>query len=114
MGAKAAVAIVVVLGGLGWLVAERLGAGDGGGRRGGHGPAAVEVAPVERGSIELRRVFTGTLEARERFQVAANTSGRVQRLLVDISDPVEQGQVIAELDDDDEVQGVAEAAAELM
>jgi len=84
-----------------------------GGRGGAGGPAPVEVAPVETGPIELRRSFTGTLEAQSRFAVAANVGGRVTRLFVDLSDPIKQGQVVAELDDGEQVQGVAEAVAEL-
>lgn len=111
--------VVVVLallaaGGLTWAVAARLtsGGGDAGGR-GARGPAPVEVAPVEHGAIEHRRIYAGTLEARARFVVAAHVSGRVERLLVDLSDPVKQGQVVAELDDKEYAQSVAEAAAEL-
>ena len=58
-------------------------------------------------------MFTGTLEARGRFVVAANVRGRVEWLLVDLSDPVSQGQVIAELDDAEQTQSVAESSAEL-
>jgi RND family efflux transporter MFP subunit len=76
-------------------------------------PAPVEVAPVERGAIELRRTFTGTIEARGRFVVAANVGGRVERLLVDLAAPVKQGQVVAELDDAEQTQSVVEASAEL-
>ena len=105
---------VIVLGALGAIVAFRLWpTGESGGQSGRGQPAAVEVAPVKRGAIELRRVFTGTLEARGRFVVAANVRGRVERLLVDLSDPVSQGQVIAELDDAEQTQTVAESSAEL-
>jgi multidrug efflux pump subunit AcrA (membrane-fusion protein) len=76
-------------------------------------PAPVEVAPVEHGAIELRRTFTGTIEARGRFVVAANVGGRVERLLVDLAAPVKQGQVVAELDDAEQTQSVVEASAEL-
>jgi RND family efflux transporter MFP subunit len=108
------VVALLAAGGLAWAVAVRLTAGDGGGGgRGARGPAPVEVAPVERGAIEQRRVYAGTLEARARFVVAAHVGGRVERLLVDLSDPVRKGQVVAELDDKENAQSVAEAAAEL-
>ena len=100
--------------GLGALVGLRLLGDDAGGRRQrSRGPAPVEVAEVQRRTIEHRRTFTGTLQARERSVIAADVRGRVARLLVDLGDPVSQGQVIAELDDDDQIQGVAEAAAEV-
>lgn len=114
MSRKAIITSVLVVGALGAGVAYKLTrGGEANGRGGPGGPAAVEVAPVETGSIELRRTFTGSLEARSQFVVAANVSGRVERLLVDLGDLVKQGQVIAELDDAEQTQGVAEAGAEL-
>lgn len=77
------------------------------------GPVPVEVAEVATGPIELRRTYTGSVRARERFVVAADVSGRVQRLLVDLADPVTRGQVVAELDDQEDAQGVNSAAAQL-
>lgn len=104
----------VVLGGLALAIVARL---SGGGppeeRRGKGAPAPVEVAAVERGPIEQRRTFSGTLEARSRFVVAAHVGGRVERLLVDLDDALDRGAVVAELDDREEVQGVAESAADL-
>ncbi len=73
----------------------------------------VEVLPVERGLIELRRVFSGALEARAEFVVAPKVSGRVERLSVDLADPVRRGEVVGELDNDEYVQAVAQARADL-
>ncbi len=99
---------------LGGLIVWRLSAaGTGSGRRVDRGPAPVEVGPVEHGPLEERRTFAGTLEARARFVVAAHVGGRVERLHVDLADPVRQGQVVAELDDQEHLQTNAEAAAEL-
>ena len=99
---------------LGWAVVHRLAAEGGGGTRSGtRGPAPVVVAPVEVGAIEERRTFAGTLEARASFVVAAHVGGRVERLFVDLADPVKQGQVIAELDDAEHLQTTAAAAADL-
>ena len=74
---------------------------------------AVEAAPVETGSVADIRTFTGTLEAGDAFTVAPKIGARIQRIHVDIGDRVEQGQVVAELDDDEATQAVAEAEAEL-
>ena len=99
---------------LGWTIFDRLRERQvPGGRDGGARPAPVEVAPVERGPMELRRTFSGTLEALEDFAVAPKVSGRVERMLVDLADTVRQGQVVAELDDDEYVQAVREAKADL-
>ncbi len=75
--------------------------------------APVEVAPIQRGPIELRRTFSGTLEARAEFVVAPKGSGRVERLAVNLADTVSRGQVVAELDNDEYVQAVAQAKADL-
>jgi len=87
--------------------------GKAGGKGGGVRPAPVEVMPIERGSIELRRTFSGALEPRAEFVVAPKISGRVERLTVNISDPVKRGQLVAELDSDEYVQEVAQARADL-
>ena len=73
----------------------------------------VEVQPVTHGPIELRRTFSGTLESRSEFVVAPKVTGRVNRLYVDIGDVVTPDQVIAELDNDEYLQAVAQAAADL-
>lgn len=73
----------------------------------------VEVMPIEHGSIELRRTFSGALESRAEFIVAPKVSGRVERLSVNISDPIKRGQVVGELDNDEYVQAVAQVRADL-
>ncbi len=75
--------------------------------------APVEVEMVERGSIAERRTFSGTLHARAEFSVSPKVAGRVERLMVDISDVVERGAVVAILDDDEFVLAVAQSEAEL-
>jgi RND family efflux transporter MFP subunit len=76
-------------------------------------PSPVEVAPIERGPIALIRTFSGELEALAEFVVAPKVSGRVERVLVNIADAVQRGQVVAELDNDEYVQAVAQARADL-
>lgn len=96
---------------IGWAITARVTRPDGAG-----GPsaedAAVRVADVVRGPIELRRTFSGTLEARAEFPVATRVGGRVERVLVDLADRVRNGQVVARLDDDEFRQAVAQAEAE--
>ncbi len=72
----------------------------------------MEVAAIEVGPLTERRVFTGTLEASAEVVVAPRVAGNVERLSVDIGDPVENGQVIAWIDDDELVQAVAQAEAD--
>jgi len=74
---------------------------------------AVEVAPVETGTIRDVGTFTGSIVARSRFVVAPKVSGRLKRLTVDIGDRVRCDQLIAELDDDEYAQALEQARAEL-
>ena len=76
-------------------------------------PAPVETADILRGPIELKRSFSGTLEARAEFVVAPKVAGRVERLSVNIADPVSRGQLVGELDSAEYVQTVAQAKAEV-
>jgi RND family efflux transporter MFP subunit len=81
--------------------------------RGGPRAAPVEVAGIERGPIVRRRVFSGTLEATARITVAPKVGGRLISMPVDLSDEVERGQVVAELDNDEYVQEAMQAEAEV-
>lgn len=74
---------------------------------------AVEVHPIESGVIRDVRQFTGTLESSARFTVAAKVGGLVQSVLVDLGDRIEQGQVIARINDAELIQAVAQADADL-
>ncbi|MEZ4272341.1 MAG: biotin/lipoyl-binding protein [Myxococcota bacterium] len=76
-------------------------------------PAPVESAAIERGTITLRRTFSGTLEAPTRFVAAPKVPGRVERLHVNLSDTVKRGALIAELDNAEYVHGVTQAKADL-
>jgi RND family efflux transporter MFP subunit len=100
--------------GLGWLIfaqiQNRSGATQGSRTR---RPAPVEVAPIQRGPIALERTFSGELEALAEFVVAPKVSGRVEHVFVNIADTVKRGQVVAELDNDEYVQAVAQARADL-
>ena len=83
-------------------------------RRGATGAVPVEVAVIERGPIEHRRTFTGTLDPKAEFVVAPKVSGRVEQLHVDLADTVRRGQLVAKLDDDEYVQSVAQAEADFL
>ncbi len=91
------------------------GAPGGGSRDGGDAEraVAVEVAPVERRPVELRRTFTGALQPESRVVVAPKVAGRIERITVDLADPVERGQAVAYLDAAEFLQEVRQAEAEL-
>ena len=100
--------------GLGWVLFRQLpGATGPGGQGQGQRSAPVEVAPIQRGPIEFKRTFSGTLEPRAEFVVAPKVSGRVERLAVNLADTVKRGQVVAELDNDEYIQAVTQAKADL-
>ena len=108
--------VLVAIGAAVWLGQQRL-PGDASGpgaRSGGRQavPVPVEVAAVERGSIERQRAFTGTLEARAEFVVAPKVSGRIEEINADLADTVTRGQLVAKLDDDEFVQAVAQVQAD--
>jgi RND family efflux transporter MFP subunit len=108
-------ALAALLGGFGWAIVDRLqerNVSDAS-SRGSHRVIPVEIAPIEHGSIERRRAFSGTLEALARFVVAPKIGGRIETLAVDVADTVRRGQLVATLDNDEYRQTVVQAEAEL-
>ena len=73
----------------------------------------VEVAVATRGRMSLERTFSGTIEPRAQVIVAPKISGRIAKLHVDVADVVEQGQLIAQMEDGEFEQAVVEAEAHL-
>ncbi len=75
--------------------------------------AGVQVASVVQRPLDLERTFSGALEAKSELVVAPKVAGRVQRMEVDLADPVRRGQAVALLDDAEFLQAVKQAEAEL-
>lgn len=116
IGRRLTIVAVLIVGAasLGWAIFNRLQESSVSIRSGGAPVAApVEVARIERGPIQLRRTFSGALESPAAFVVRPKISGRIIRLGVALADTVTRGQVVAWLDDDEFVQQVAQAEAEL-
>ncbi len=112
----AAVVLLLVLaisGSLGWFVFNARSGGPSARPDAAAAPVAVEARAVESGLMRDVRQFTGTLESSARFTVAAKVGGLVQSVLVDLGDRIEQGQVIARIDDAELIQAVAQAQADL-
>lgn len=109
-----AVVMVLVLAFAGWKVWRAPNEADPGiTKKEKRAPVAVEINEIAVGPIELLRTFTGTLDAHSQFVVAPKINGRVEKLSVDIADPVTPGQVVVTLDSDEYVQAVERAKAEL-
>ena len=110
--------LVLLLGavaGAGWLIFPQLKDHEKNNKRGDTVPSSpVEAVLIETGPIVLKRTFSGTLEPLADFVVSPKVSGRIEKLLVDLSDIVTQGQVVGELDNAEYVQAVTQAKADLV
>jgi RND family efflux transporter MFP subunit len=106
--------LIIALAGLAWLILSQLQDRSSSSKYSkALRPVPVEVALIEQGPIALQRTFSGELEALAEFVVAPKVSGRVERVLVNIADTVKRNQVVAELDNDEYIQAVAQAQADL-
>jgi len=104
-------AVIIVTG---WWISQRLIASRENTHNARRTPAvAVEVAPVIKGTIRNAQRFSGTLVPKAHFVVAPKIGGRLERLMVNIGDTVERGQLIALVEDAEYVEQVEEARAEL-
>lgn len=113
MFVPAIVLLVAVLVFCGWIISRFLERTNTGRNRMAQRPLPVEAAPVRTGPIALQRTFSGELEAQAEFVVAPKVSGRVERVLVNIADTVQRDQVVAELDNAEYIQAVAQAQADV-
>ncbi len=103
----------LIVGYLGWRIvgATFLAKKAGMGQRG--ISVAVEISPIEMGTIKDAAQFSGSLIPKSQFTVAPKISGRLNQLLVDIGDPVRRGQLVAVLEDEEYQQQVIQAEADL-
>jgi membrane fusion protein (multidrug efflux system) len=102
--AAASVAVAAGCGG-----GEEAGGGGGGGFE--FPPTAVETAPVESRSITSEFQTVGSIEARESVEIVSEIAGTVLRLPFREGDPIQQGALIAQLDDAELAAEVARAEA---
>jgi RND family efflux transporter MFP subunit len=108
------VVILLLLGLIGWQVYERLASsGKPEGRPRGTIPVAVETAPIQKMTLKDVGFFTGSLYPKSQFIVAPKIAGRLEKLFVKIGDPVKRDQLIAVLENEESLQQVDQAKAEL-
>ncbi|WP_419662251.1 efflux transporter, RND family, MFP subunit, related to HlyD [Desulfosarcina variabilis str. Montpellier] len=106
--------VIFVAAALGWMIVHQFQPTSGGGQTAAMArPVPVEVRAIKRGPIARNRTFSGELDAQAEFVVAPKVGGRVLRVMVNLADRVSRGQVVAELDNDEYVQAVAQAEADL-
>ena len=79
------------------------------------GARVVTVAVTEARSGQLRDVLllTGALKPKEQVDVTAKVTGRLEKLYFQIGDPIRDGALIAELDDDELQQQVNRGQASI-
>ena len=82
-------------------------------KRKGSKPHPVHVVNVQRGTIRQQTGATGDILAVARVEVFSKVEGRVHDLRVEQGDTVEQGQVIAQIADDELAVKAERAAAQL-
>ncbi len=100
---------------IGWQIFQRITVTQKGGQQKRRAAkVAVETTAVERALIRDVHEFTGTLHPRSQFVVAPKIAGRLKRLMFNIGDKLETGQLIAVLEDEEFVQQVDQARAELL
>jgi len=73
----------------------------------------VESAEIQHGPLAFSRTFSGTIKAHAQFDVAPKISGRIERLLTDVSETVVRGQIVVEMESAEFEQQVIEAEARL-
>lgn len=76
-------------------------------------PVSVVVYQIEKGDVVAEVLGTGTLEARVQATVSPKIPGRLKQILVDEGDRVSAGQLLFELDDEELVQQVSIAEADV-
>lgn len=97
---------------IGWKIYQKAYGGSAGGNWGATS-VAVEIAPITKGSIIDMGTFSGSLIPKTQFTVVPKISGKLEQLLVDIGDSVENNQLVAVLEDEEYQQEVIQAEADL-
>ncbi|MBI4497322.1 MAG: efflux RND transporter periplasmic adaptor subunit [Chloroflexi bacterium] len=73
----------------------------------------VRVASVREGAISATLSFSGSIQAADQVELLPGTSGRIERILVDVGSVVRQGEPIAQLETDTLRAALKSAAATL-
>ncbi len=75
--------------------------------------SSVTVATIRTGDIRVSAIGSGTLIASEEVEFGFENSGVIEEILVVTGDYVEEGQVLARLDDEKLIENLVKAQAEL-
>ncbi|MCL2001597.1 MAG: efflux RND transporter periplasmic adaptor subunit [Planctomycetes bacterium] len=74
---------------------------------------AVETARVKKADLGDRMVFTGSIQAEERYDAAPKIAGIIRQINFNVGDKVQRGDILAVLDDDEHILSVEQAEASL-
>ncbi len=75
--------------------------------------APPTTATVTRGTVEESVLASGTMEAKQLVSVGARVSGQIETLAVALGDEVQKGELIAQIDSQDQQNDVLTAKANL-
>jgi HlyD family secretion protein len=92
----------------GFLVVQFAGLG-----RAAEGPDSSSLVSVEKGTMVVSVVATGKVEPITKVEIKSKANGIIERLLTDVDQVVEPGQVLAELDRENLTARLREARANL-
>ncbi|MBY6092074.1 efflux RND transporter periplasmic adaptor subunit [Maritimibacter alkaliphilus] len=76
-------------------------------------PVQLTTAPVARGTVEETVLASGIIEAQQLISVGARVSGQVETLAVTLGQQVQEGDLIAQIDNQDQQNDVLQAKADL-
>ncbi|PTQ74884.1 efflux RND transporter periplasmic adaptor subunit [Celeribacter persicus] len=96
------VALVVVAGYFGWTW-----------YKGDTETAPPQTATVTRGTVQETVLASGVIEASQLVSVGARTSGQIEELVVALGDTVAAGDLIAQIDSEDQKNDLLQAQADL-
>jgi len=82
-------------------------------RSGNEAPLKFTTGEVKRGDLTILVTATGTLEPLNQVDVGSEISGMIDEVLVDFNDRVQQGQVLARVNTDEQKAKVVQAGAAL-
>jgi HlyD family secretion protein len=103
----------LIYGGIGLALVLLIAGGVYAASRGGTKIDPSKLAKVEKGDLAKSVVATGKVEPIIKVQVKSKASGIVKKLMVDASDRVKRGQLLAQLDKDEIEAQVEQARANL-
>ena len=111
---------IAILGALGYGIAVKIHGSSqkGKSKRTRVKPGAGIAIPVEIASVKFQNLrnihsFTGTLEPWSQYEVAPKIAGRLETLNIEVGDPIYNGQLLATIDDDEYLQEIEKAKADL-